>query len=135
MNEHPNAVKDRLAALISEMSESPWLYAKNPEKDFTRNRKLPFDTVVHLLISMGGNNIYKELLESQGYDVNTATASAFVQQRDKILPCAFEFLLHEFTKSHTDLKTYRGYRLLAADGSTFAALAGACLSQQSTCPA
>jgi len=70
-----------------------------------------------LLISMGGNSLYKEHLESQGYDVNTATTSAFVQQRNKILPSAVEFLFHKFTQSYTELKRYRGYRLLAIDGS------------------
>jgi len=99
------------------MSASPALYVKNPDKDFTRTRKLPFETMMKLLISMGGGSICKELFEAQDYDVNTATSSAFVQQREKILLCAFEYLLHEFTTSHTDLKTYRGYRLLAADGS------------------
>lgn len=117
MNEYPNIIKERLSALIRELSASPELFVKNPGKDFTRDRKLPFETVVNLLISMGGNSIYKELLESQGYDMNTATTSAFVQQRDKILPCAFEFLLHEFTESYVDLKKYRGFRLLATDGS------------------
>jgi len=117
MNEYPNAVKERLSALIRELSASPELFVKNPGKDFTRNRKLSFGTVMHLLISMGGNSIYKELLEAQGYDVSTATASAFVQQRDKILPCAFEFLLHQFTHPFPNPKTYRGYRLLAGDGT------------------
>ncbi|RUT37204.1 IS4/IS5 family transposase, partial [Paenibacillus anaericanus] len=72
---------------------------------------------MQLLISMGGNSMYKELLESQGYDVNTATTSAFVQQRNKILPSALEFLFHKFTQTYTDIKHYRGYRLLAVDGS------------------
>lgn len=72
---------------------------------------------MQLLLSMGGNSIYKEILEAQGYDVNTATAAAFVQQRDKILPFAFEFLLHEFTRSFSDTKKYKGFRLLAVDGS------------------
>lgn len=117
MNSNPNTVKETLLKLIDEISASSALFVKNPGKDFTRNRKLPFGTVVKLLISMGGNSIYKELLESQGYDVNTATTSAFVQQRDKILPCTFDFLLHEFTESYTDIKTYHGYRLLATDGS------------------
>jgi len=67
---------------------------------------------------MGGNSIYKELLDSHGYDENTATTSAFVQQRDKILPCVFEYLLHEFLQAHQPQKTYRGYRLLAVDGSS-----------------
>jgi len=117
MNEYPTTVKETLSSLINEMSESSALFVKNPSKDFTRNRKLPFETIVQLLISMGGNSLYKELLESHGYHVNTATTAAFVQQRDKILPCAFEFLLHEFTQSYSDIKKYRGYRLFAADGS------------------
>jgi len=117
MNEYPNAIKQTLTSLIDEMAASSALFVKNPRKDFTRNRKLSFKTVVKLIISMGGNSIYKELLEAQGYDIQTATTSAFVQQRDKILPCAFEFLLHEFTEIFPDTKTYRGYRLLAADGS------------------
>ena len=117
MNEYPDIIKAKLASLISEMSSCSWFFVKNPGKDFTRNRKLSFETIVQLLISMGGNSIYNELLESQGYDVNTATSSAFVQQRDKILPCAFEFLLHKFTKDFPDTKTYRDYRLLDVDGS------------------
>lgn len=117
MNEYATLLKKTLTSLIREMSATPAPYVKNPEKDFTRKKKLPFETVMQLLISMGGNSIYKELLESQGYDVNTATTSAFVQQRDKILPSAVEFLFHEFTQSYTDIKDYRGYRLLAIDGS------------------
>ena len=117
MNEYPNALKRNLTSLIDEMSASPWLFVKHPEKNFTRNRKLPFGRIMHLLISMGGNSIYKELLDAQGYDASTATTSAFIQQREKILPCAFEFLLHEFTRLFPDTKKYRGYRLLAGDGS------------------
>ncbi|WP_053372664.1 IS4 family transposase [Paenibacillus sp. FJAT-27812] len=117
MDTYANSLKKTLTSLIQEMSAAPAPYVKNPEKDFTRKKKLPFETVMQLLISMGGNSLYKELLESQGYDVNTATASAFVQQRNKILPSAVEFLFHEFTESHTDIKDYRGYRLLAVDGS------------------
>jgi len=117
MNKTSRVIKEKLTSLIKKMGDFPSPYVKNPGKDFTRNRKLSFETVVQLLISMGGNSIYKELLEAQGYDLNTATASAFIQQRDKILPSAFEFLFREFTKTYTDIKTYRGYRLLAADGS------------------
>ena len=117
MNEYANSLKETLTSLIREMSAAPAPYVKDPKKDFTRKKKLPFETVMQLLISMGGNSIYKELLESQGYDVNTATTSAFVQQRNKILPSAVEFLFHEFTQSYTDIKDYRGYRLLAIDGS------------------
>ena len=117
MNDYPDFFKQTLISQIREMAATPELFVKAPGIDFTRDRKLPFEAVVLLLISMGGNSIYKELLESHGYDPKTATTSAFIQQRDKILPCAFEFLLHEFNQSYSDIKRYCGYRLLAADGS------------------
>jgi hypothetical protein len=117
MNEYANALKQTLTSLIREMSAAPAPYVKNPNKDFTRKKKLPFETIMQLLISMGGNSIYKELLESQGYNLNTATTSAFVQQRNKIKSSAMEFLFHKFTQSYTDIKRYHGYRLLAVDGS------------------
>lgn len=117
INNYPDIVKGKLTSLIMKMSASPALFVKNPEKDFTRKRKLPFETVIQLIVSMGNNTIYKELLEAQGYDINTATTSAFVQQRDKILPSAFEYLFHEFTQSFSETKNHRGFRLLAVDGS------------------
>jgi hypothetical protein len=125
MNEYPNALKENLSSIIKDMAMCPEAFVKNPGKDFTRNRKLPFETVAQLIISMGGNSIYKELLEAQGYNLDTATASAFVQQREKILPHAFDFLFHEFTKTYSDVKNYRGYRLLAADGSSLLIAANA----------
>ncbi|MNU98481.1 Transposase DDE domain protein [compost metagenome] len=117
MGSYAISLKNKLTSLIREMSAAPAPYVNNPETDFTRKRKLSFETVMHLLISMGGNSLYKELLESQGYNIKTATTSAFVQQRHKILPSAVEFLFHQFTQSYTDLKNYHGYRLLAIDGS------------------
>ena len=117
MNDFPNSVKETLLSLIRAIAESPDLYVKKPGKDFTRDRKLTFENVMLLIIHMGGNSIYNELLESQGLDANTATTSAFVQQRDKILHFAFEFLLREFTKSHTYERRFMGYRLFAFDGS------------------
>lgn len=99
------------------MSESSSLFVKNPQSDFTRKRKLPFEAVLHFLLSMGGNSIYKELLDKQGYDVKTATTSAFIQQREKILPFAFEFLFRKFTGTATQPQTYKSYRLFAIDGS------------------
>lgn len=118
MNAYANELKSQITTLIEEMAKSPEAFVRNPKKDFTRRRKLPFETVVQFIISMGGNSIYKELLEAQGYRSDTVTASAFVQQRNKILPEAFEVLFHQFTDSYSETKTYHDYRLLAADGSS-----------------
>jgi hypothetical protein len=61
MNEYPNAVLKILTSLIREMSVSPELFVKYPGIDFTRNRKLPFADMLLLLVTMGGNSIFKEL--------------------------------------------------------------------------
>lgn len=117
MNDYPEVVKAKLTSIIREMDASSDLFVKRPGRDFTRNRKLTFETVIHLLLSMGGNSLYKEFLEYFEYATNTISSSAFVQQREKILPFAFKFLLYEFINSFDDHRTYNGYRLLAVDGS------------------
>lgn len=45
---------------------------------------------------------------------------AFVQARDKLLPEVMEYIFYEFSKSLPAPKTFKGKRLLAVDGSTFA---------------
>lgn len=86
-------------------------------KDFSRNRKLSFPSLIQMIISMSGNPIREELLEYFNYDSNTATASAFIQARDKIKPKAFELLMNYLNEKYPCNKTYKGYRLLAVDGS------------------
>jgi len=115
--EYHDAVKQKLNSLIAQMSSTHECFVKNPGKDFIRNRKLSFETMIKLLISMGGNSLSKELLEAHGYKLNTPTTSAFVQQRDKILPSALKFLFEKFTDSAAANKRYNGYKLLAFDGT------------------
>lgn len=85
MNKYSNYVKEKLISIIKEIAKAPEAFVENPGKDFVRNRKLSFETMMKLLLSMGGNNIYKELLDYFNYDIDIdiATASAFVQQRAK----------------------------------------------------
>lgn len=51
------------------------------------------------------------------YDTTAATTSAFVQQRGKLLPTAFEEILRRFTYQNRPIRRWNGYTLLAADGS------------------
>lgn len=89
----------------------------DPEKDFTRKRKLDFKDMLNILLSMGGNSLKLELMKYFSYVTETATCSAFVQQREKILPEALESLFHSFTSSAVNPNYYDGYRMLAVDGS------------------
>ena len=99
------------------MSSSPWLFVKDPNKDFSRKRKMNIETFFKFFISMEGNSLKKELLNHFNFTPNSVTASAFNQQRDKLLPEAFEYLFHEFSHKVNKNKLYYGYRLLACDGS------------------
>lgn len=117
MNEFADSIKEKLDTVLTEMHEYSWLFVNNPGKDFTRKRKLDFKEMLNILLSMGGNSLKLELMKYSSYEEETATSSAFVQQREKILPEAFEFLFHRFTSSATSPKYYDGYRILAVDGS------------------
>ena len=66
---------------------------------------------------MGGNSLNKELLYYFDYNIDTATSSAFVQQREKLLPQALGFVLNEFNQTVDSHRTFNGYRLLSVDGS------------------
>jgi hypothetical protein len=117
MNEYANIVKSNLETAITEIEEASELYLKNPKKDFTRKRKLDFKEMIRLILSMGGQSINRELMEYFSYDLGTPTTSAFVQQREKILPETFEALFKKFTKASVKPNKYNDYRLLAIDGS------------------
>ena len=81
-NKQIKVIRDKLNTVISDMAEHTELYAKNPEKDFTRNRKLNFETLVKFILSMQGGSLNREMYKYfQGDDITSV--SAFVQQRDK----------------------------------------------------
>lgn len=113
----PKNIKRTLKKLINELSMQPNLYAKSVGKDFSRNRKLPFKKVVYTILSMAGKSLSNELMEYFGLNSNIPTVSAFVQQRNKINCSAFEILFNKFNSLCSEQKLFKGYRLLAVDGS------------------
>ena len=108
-------IKENLENLIQNMSKDPSSWAKNPN-DFTRNRKLGFNRLLHVMLGMRGNSLNKELYD-YFKDSDLITSSAFVQQRNKLKLDAMRYLLKEFNKSCEDKNKYEGYNLLGLDGS------------------
>lgn len=117
MNKLAKKLKRKLWNIIDEMEKNQYLFVKRWDKDFSRKRKLTFSTMIRLLLSMNGNTLNKELLDYFNYDIQTATNSAFVQQRSKIPVSALEFLFKEFNNEIQIKKLHKGYRLIAIDGS------------------
>lgn len=117
MKNYPKQIKNTLHSVIRDMAKHPEDFCRCPEKDFTRNRKLPFEKLLTLLVKMGGHSLRDEMLDCLDFKELPASVSALVQQRGKLLPEALEYLFREFTNRCHKPKLYKGYRLLAADGS------------------
>lgn len=118
MGQYSKRLKNKLNKLINEIAENPSFWVRNSRTDFARNRKITIRDLIRILLSAGGNSMNKELYDYFKLSDKTVSASAFVQQRDKLLPDALDYLLHEFNSVCYDVKLYNGYRLFAVDGST-----------------
>ena len=117
METYMEKLKSKLFDLIHEMSLHHWLYVSDPERHFSRTRKLSFEKVLAVLVSMGGGSLRNELIDHFRCAANMASAPAFIQRRAQLLPEALEYLFHLFTTEAAAEQFYKGYRLLAADGS------------------
>ena len=110
-------VKEKLNSAIAQLCETSWMFANDPTRDFTRERKLPLREVISVLLCMEGGSLTGELLRYLGCSQHTASSSAFIQQRQKINEFAFPSLFDLFVRNTDKDSLYKGYRLLAADGS------------------
>ena len=114
---YPERIRAALFLAIKRTAANLDACVKVPGKDFSRTRKLPLQAMLLMLIGMGSGSLSKELYDWFGYTSSTATASAFVQQRNKIRPEAVKMIFNEFVSSTTPTATFQGYRLFAVDGS------------------
>lgn len=120
MHESPVTLKKNLLSIIADMQSVAQLFVKQPEKDFSRKRKISFSDMICFLLSMNGNTVRREWMEYWKFSPGMPSVSAFSQQRQKLLPDSMDFLFHSFNDSFASLDTYRGYRLIACDGSDLA---------------
>lgn len=95
----PKSVKNLLINEIKKVSETIDQYCINPSKDFTRTRKLPVEKLMLGIIGMESGSITNELLNCYSLSPDTPTASAFVQQRNKLKEEAFETVFKGFSQS------------------------------------
>ena len=101
------------------MTHNPHSFVKHPGRDFTRNRKISMQDLLKFYICMESGNLQHELWKYFDFSLDTATVSAFHQQRGKLKPETFLSLLKQFN-SHFQMQAYKGsYRLIACDGSEF----------------
>lgn len=110
-------VKSTLNQCIEEHITRKSEFVNDPNRDFTRKRKLSLNDVIKATLQLSSGSINKELLSYFDFDPETPTSSAFVQQRNKLSSSLFKSLFKQFTNSFTHYETLKGYRVLAIDGS------------------
>jgi hypothetical protein len=111
-------------------------YFKKGESSFIRHRKLPFETLVLLIAKLCKKTLSLELevfFEEINKD-SPCSVSAFTQQRKKLSDAFFycwnrvlwfNFYLHYGDK----VKRWKGYRVIAADGSSISLVNNKSLSE------
>ena len=83
MNRNSQELKELLLGLIYKQKQDLTGLVVNPDKDFSRNRKIPYENMILSLLTLEGASLSNELLRQFGCNTTTATTSAFVQQRKK----------------------------------------------------
>lgn len=99
---------------------------RTSKNDFTRDRKLSFGQLSIFMFSLLTKTLQIEItdfLNKIRSGVTSYTSSAFTQSRKKIKPELFSYMMGELSKefySDNDerVKLWKGFRLLAVDGST-----------------
>jgi hypothetical protein len=116
---YPRRVRAALWSRIDEMAARPEEFANRPGIDFTRSRKITLAAMLRLLVCIEGGSVGHELLKHFGYVTSCPSASALCQQRGKLASSALPYLFRAFCADFLPKARYRGYRLLASDGSEF----------------
>lgn len=116
----PQKVKSALWAIVDSMAYNTAPFVKNPGKDFSRDRKLGFVQLIRFFLCMRSGCISHELLKYFYFlPDEVPSASAFVQQRAKLLPETFRHILREFNLRFPTDGFMGKYSLIAADGCEF----------------
>lgn len=100
---------------------------RQSEKDFIRERRLPFHKMIFFLMNLVKGSLQDELdyffkaAHAEDVSIRTVTKSAFSKARKKLDYEAFIELsrnLVSFFYEHFPCRTWKGFRILAIDGST-----------------
>ena len=91
----------------------------NDDSYFTRiGKKTSFRDTMKTVISFGSDSLPLEMSRYfNDKDILPITKSGFIQSRSKIKPGAFIQVMDLINKAYPCKKNYKGYRLLAVDGS------------------
>ena len=117
MDHYPYEVKQKLRTILAQADQIAWMFSKDPKRDFSRHRKLPFHKLAETMIGMEGGTLSHEMLKCFHFSLQRPSVPAFIQQRAKLLPEAMAFVFSEVVRAFPCGAGVDGYRLIACDGS------------------
>lgn len=114
---------EKLQTILKEMESNKAQYIANPQKDFTRKRKVTFYDMMWFLLFIGANSMSEEIRRAfNDKAFSYISEVAILKSRSKIKVSAFEQLLRKFNDTLENSKKYKSYRVIAVDGSDFSSL-------------
>lgn len=117
MDQYPYEVKQKLRTILEQADQIAWMFSKDPTRDFSRHRKLPFHKLAETMIGMEGGTLSHEMLKCFHFSLQRPSVPAFIQQRAKLLPEAMAYVFSEVVRAFPCGAGMDGYRLIACDGS------------------
>ena len=109
------SLKRQLKFCIKTMNDSSSLFVVDSNKDFTRKRKHLFGSTLFNVLLLESGSLKDEMFKLFGYNLDTPTASSFVQARSKIRPDAFHSAIKDtkttFYKANNSNKPFSAYHL------------------------
>ena len=114
----PSSVKKKFLGVLRETEAGIHRFVRSPGKDMTRHRSCTFTDTVLATMTMSSWRTNTELLGFFGdRGRRVVSKSAFCQQRGKLSDALFPHILEEFNRATPMRKRFKGYRLVAADGT------------------
>ena len=95
-------VKKRYLTILNDMAKNRDSYVKNPEKDFTRKRKLSFQDTINTIVTYDAGSIGRCIKRYIPKVEKTPTTSAFLQQQKKLKLSAFQTFFYRFNDPFPD---------------------------------
>ena len=109
-------IRENLFSVFSSLLERREEFLNNPASDFTRRKKISFEQTMLFPMIAGADNVATELLNMFGEE-DLPLPSAMIQRRNQIKKEAFQEMFYLFNKSIPKEKNYKGYQLVACDGT------------------
>jgi len=113
----PSTIRGFLDRAIKTVSDNIACYCNDPGISFTRRRKVNSADLMYYLIQLSDRSINSDLMYRYDSLAEMPSASAICQQRYKLDSIAMKRVFQLFTNGIENYQTYKGYYLLACDGS------------------